>query len=155
VQPWTLPAEVVATLLLIILSAKAHGRQIRLERERHGVWSVNFRTENDAWVEALWRKDRQWFWSLYGGFLAAKVGAVMYWIGPSGAALVGWVVVAAGWALCGSFIVMGLASSLRLMRDMKKGVPSEEWRRAGHRGSLLWWSLTGLAAAAVALVLAV
>ncbi len=147
-QPWALAAEVAATLALVVVSAKAHGRQIRLEREQHGVWKVNFGAQNDPWVEALWRRDRIWFWSLFPIYLAASAALVAFWIKADGPALVIWLAVAAGWALSGCFISLGLASSARLLRAMKQGVPSDEWRRTGRRGSMQWWGLVALAAAA-------
>ncbi|MES2155333.1 MAG: hypothetical protein V4510_09385 [bacterium] len=154
-RDWALAAETVATLALILISAKAHGRQIRLERERFGVWRVDFRADNDARVEALWRRDRVWFWGLYPIFLLVGLVVVAVWVKPEGAAWAAWIAVAAGWALCGSFIAMGLASSFRLMQAMKEGVPSEEWRRAGHRESLLWWTfVAGIGLTAAVLLLA-
>lgn len=135
VEAWRLAAASVATLGLILAAAKTHGRQIRLEREQHGVWNVDFRAGNDAWVEALWRMDRILFWATFPVALGAL--AVL-------AVLLGYTKIPAWWAFAGAvafascFIVAGLASSIRLTRAMRQGVPSAEWRAVGHRGSLLW-----------------
>src|SRR3989442_4389298 len=50
-------------VVLLFLSAKAHGRQIRLERELEGYMEVDFMKDNPPWVEALWRKDRRRYWA--------------------------------------------------------------------------------------------
>ncbi|HLE47074.1 MAG TPA: hypothetical protein VI818_02160, partial [Candidatus Thermoplasmatota archaeon] len=39
-----------------------HGRQIRLERELHGHWDVEFGKPNAPFVESLWKRDRLRFW---------------------------------------------------------------------------------------------
>ncbi len=152
-QDWALPAEAIATVLLVVVSAKTHGRQVRLEREQHGIWQVDFRAQNDAWVEALWRRDRVWFWGLFPIFIAGGMAIVALRVRPQGAAWAGWLATAVGWALAGCFITMGLASSARLMTAMKDGVPSEDWRKAGHRGSLLWWGLVAITATLCCVVL--
>lgn len=153
-QPWSLAAEAVATLALIVVSAKAHGRQIRLERERHGVWTVDFRADNDPWVEQLWRRDRFRFWGIYPVFLVGGLAVVALWVKPAGPAWVAWLFVAAGWAMAACFITIGLVSSFRLLRAMKAGVPSEEWRRAARWGGWLWWGSVAICGAVALLILA-
>lgn len=64
---------VVASLALFILSAKVHGRSIRLEREAMGVMHVTFGGppgSNPPEVEALWSADRWRFWPLMFGAIA-------------------------------------------------------------------------------------
>ena len=56
---------VAATVALILAAAKAHGRQVRLEREQQGHFRVDFRTRNPPAVEAIWRTDRRIFWPVF------------------------------------------------------------------------------------------
>src|SRR5206468_5677942 len=64
VQTCALPIfELGLGVALLLLTAKAHGRQIRLERELEGYMEVDFMKDNPPWVEALWRKDRRRFWA--------------------------------------------------------------------------------------------
>lgn len=149
-EAWRLAAASVATLGLILAAAKTHGRQIRLEREQHGIWKVDFRAGNDPWVEALWRMDRILFWVTLPVVLAGLV-VLALWLESTD--IPGWWAFAAALAFASCFIVAGLASSFRLLRAMRQGVPSAEWRAAGHRGSLLWWSITGILAVACAALL--
>jgi hypothetical protein len=59
-----------AALLLSVFSfvslARAHGRQVRLQRERAGYHHVVFGGQNPAFVEAVWRRDRWRFWPTFG-----------------------------------------------------------------------------------------
>ena len=131
-------------IALILVAAKTHGRQIRLERELAGVWKVDFRADNGPVVAAIWRRDRYTFWMAFVPALALSgwftvLGALDPW------QLFGGLALSAGLAFALGFIVAGLASSFRLMGAMRRGsAPNEEWRRAGHRGSLLWWSLVAV-----------
>lgn len=47
----------------LLAAAKAHGRQVRLEREAAGYHSVEFGGTNPEFVERLWRRDRIRFWT--------------------------------------------------------------------------------------------
>ncbi|MCA1813406.1 MAG: hypothetical protein LC624_05590, partial [Halobacteriales archaeon] len=52
-------------IVLMLVAAKAHGRQIRVERERAGFHDVSFMTDdNPPWVEQLWARDRKGFWAI-------------------------------------------------------------------------------------------
>src|SRR5438034_1265042 len=52
----------ILSLVTFLASAKAHGRQLRLERELEGYQTVTFRAANPPWVESLWRAERYRFW---------------------------------------------------------------------------------------------
>ncbi|MEA3200144.1 MAG: hypothetical protein QOE90_1572 [Thermoplasmata archaeon] len=55
-------AAALAGLLLVLLAAKAHGRQVRLERESAGLGGeVDFRDPPPR-VALLWRRDRIRYW---------------------------------------------------------------------------------------------
>jgi hypothetical protein len=65
---WSIPRfwlVFVASIALLILAAKSHGRQLRLERELEGHTQVSFVAPNHPWVEALWTKDRERFTRAY------------------------------------------------------------------------------------------
>ncbi|HEX2021959.1 MAG TPA: hypothetical protein VHH36_04555 [Candidatus Thermoplasmatota archaeon] len=125
---------------LLLASAKAHGRQIRLEREREGHVEVQFGGDNHPWVEALWRRDRVRYWTAAPLLALAALLALPSW--P--ARLVG----ALLWAPSGAFALAGLWSLARLER---RGGEAGFLRRA-RRGSLLWWGLAMALAAASAFV---
>src|SRR5262245_8588171 len=61
---------------LCVVAAKAHGRQLRLERELEGHHSVVFGGVNHPWVEQTWRRDRHRFWILTP-LLAVTLAAVL------------------------------------------------------------------------------
>jgi hypothetical protein len=146
IGPW---GAAVATLALVLVAAKAHGRQIRLEREAHGHMHVDFRRDNHPWVEALWRRDRRGFWGLYAA-LAAAVLLLFFPRSPSttSAAGWGWLALALAGAFAACFTAMGLWSLVRLARD---GAGASAWRRRAIRASFGWWSavaaLAGITAA--------
>lgn len=132
----------VATVALLLVAAKAHGRQVRIEREQQGYFRVDFRSENAAAVEAIWRRDRLLFWPMF---------AVL------GAAALAWAVVArdlglgalaVGWAFAASFTGAGLTSWVRMLRRDKGRLP---WRQRALRGSIGWWLAVAAAATLVAL----
>ncbi len=72
VARWVLLSLGVVTFLV---AAKAHGRQLRLERELMGYWRVSFGGLNPPWVDALWRRERFAFWILEGGLASVTVCA--------------------------------------------------------------------------------
>ena len=67
----------------ILLAAKAHGRQVRLEREQQGVFHVEFGGRNPEAVERVWATDRRVFWPAFAALalgtlaLAALAWAVL------------------------------------------------------------------------------
>lgn len=132
---------------LLLLAAKTHGRQVRLEREHAGYFDITFGGDNPDFVEALWRRDRRRFWT--AAPLAAVGLGVLAMLAPARGAfgasrlllapLVGGPVVA--------FILCGLAS-LASLRRASRG-RSDAWAHAARRGDLAWWSATLLLATAV------
>ncbi len=137
-------AVLAATLLLILAAAKAHGRQIRLERERAGVWSVDFRKDNGPVVEAIWRDDRIRFWTMFAFYVALSLLAV--YVFPPPAALPRLAVLLL-WSFAGSFIGAGLLSLYQLVA---KPGGEAKWREQALRGSIAWWFAVSLAAMMVA-----
>jgi hypothetical protein len=138
-RPWFLAA---AFVLLLLAAAKAHGRQVRLEREARGILAVDFRRDNDPWVEALWRRDRRVFWTAFPVLLLLAL-ALAALLRPDWPVLL---LLAAG-AFAASFVVAGLASLARLVRG---GAGEAAWRRAALRGSALWWVAVGALGGVVA-----
>jgi hypothetical protein len=110
----------------ILVAAKAHGRQIRLEREALGFFHVDFRGENPPEVEAIWRRDRRLFWATL-----ASLGAILLAAGL-GLGDLRLSVAAVPVAFAASFVVAGLASWSRL--------GGSDWRSFG------WWTLVAAAA---------
>lgn len=144
-------AAVLASLALLLASAKAHGRQLRLERELEGHHEVVFGGTNPAWVESRWRQDRIGFWSIVP--VLAALFAWRAW--PSGAGLAA--TAALLWAPIAGFVVMGLASQLRLARAWDRRGADEKrarsrWIREARAGSLAWWALVAGLVVAVALL---
>jgi len=112
----------ILTAPLFLLAAKAHGRQVRLERERAGHHDVEFGggrdrsrgedvsqhvRKNPPFVEALWRRDRVAFW--IAAPLAAVAMAIPLFARVGGA----WALLAAPWGMIAAFLGLGVASALR------------------------------------------
>ena len=151
------------TIAHFLLSAKAHGRQIRLEREREGHPEVTFGAENHPWVEALWGRDRRILWRSSGVIAPVLIGYLLFAkdLGLPFPAACSWlcsfpasVVLAFFWALSLAFLIAGLASLRRLLRSLgdTPGVPAgtpsdvgtpqhteETWLRSARRGSIAYW----------------
>jgi hypothetical protein len=128
---------VVSSVSLFLLAAKAHGRELRIEREVAGVAHVVFGGQNPPVVEAIWRAERVRFWiatpivaAALAGLLAAR-GAPGLRIGMA----------AASWAPSLVFTVLGALSVVRAGGLARGGLP----------GSAAWWSLVAIAAAAAAI----
>jgi hypothetical protein len=105
-----------------LVAAKAHGRQLRLERELAGYAEVSFRARNPPWVEALWRRERRRFWAV-GAILAA---ASIPLHRPS---VTDAIVVHAALPFTCAFVVTGLLSVARTPRS--RGI-----------ATVGWWALT-------------
>jgi len=154
--------EVGLGLVLLFLSAKAHGRQIRLERELEGYMEVDFMGENPTWVEALWRKDRRRFWGTLPivAVVLAVVGFVVlppqFGTEPLGNPAFGAVILAGSlWPFAVAFISNGIQSVVRLRtalwqasadgshRAHPLGEPGP-WLRSALRGTLLYWGTVGV-----------
>ncbi len=106
---------------LLLLSAKAHGRQIRLERELEGYMEADFMGENPPWVEALWRKDRRRFWATFPVAAVVLSATGLLTLPPrSGSDPIGYPVLGAIllagilWALVATLASNGLQSAQRL-----------------------------------------
>lgn len=130
-MPWWLAA--IATVVLVAAAAKAHGRQIRLEREQQGYFRVDFRARNPAAVEAIWRTDRRIFWPVFA-VLAMGVLVLVVWNRPP-ITDAGWVGFTLALALVCAFMVAGAASWVRAFRR-----EPHPWSNRALRGSLAWWS---------------
>lgn len=134
-----LAGQAVAAIALVLAAAKAHGRQLRLEREQAGHAEADFRGPNDPWVEALWRTDRIGFWTL----CLALGAAGLFWSlaagGPGGSAFWGRFPLSVAWAFSGAFFVMGVQSLWRLADKDAKG-----WQSQAIGTSFLWWTLVAL-----------
>src|SRR6476619_4804412 len=65
-----------SSLLLFLTAAKAHGRELRLERVAAGVDHVVFGGQNPALVESLWKAERVRFW-IAAPLLAAALIAML------------------------------------------------------------------------------
>lgn len=140
------------SLLLFLASAKAHGRQLRLEREKAGYMRVTFGGKNPAFVEGLWRQERRLFWSLTGAAAAFAFayaiavirfgwhvaledasGSAPWWLLPLGLAI---------WPMTLGFTLTGLISITRLWAALRSGtLPAAGWAAAAWRGTAGWWGL--------------
>lgn len=103
----------------LLLAAKAHGRQVRLEREAAGYHSAVFGGENPAFVEGLWRRDRIRFWS-FVPLAALALGAAIWFLRPD---LVATLVAALLWAPIAGFFFAGLWT----------------WAARRGEGGAWWW----------------
>ena len=120
-----------------LAAAKAHGRQLRIERELAGYFQVRFGGQNPEWVEALWRRERAYFWStaVVLGLLSLAfrwLAARQHWPLPlsregDGASVSGGLVLHVLLPAIGAFVLTGLASAART------GLPL--------RDSAGWWAL--------------
>ena len=157
-------------VFLLLLAAKVHGRQIRLERELRGHYEIDFMRENDPWVEALWRKDRRQFritFPLAAIVLASLVAATAssgvaarFGSDPFGSPLLGAIILAVLlWAPAAAFVGNGFASAWRLHRSLNEPRPhghrrdevlSERgpWLATAVRGTYAYWGLLGSVVAA-------
>lgn len=148
-----------------LAAAKSHGRQLRLERELAGYWEVVFGGHNPAFVEALWRRDRVWFWSLAAavalGTLGFRMLAARYaWPlpvegEPTGRSIPGMILLHVLFPLTVAFVVNGLASlwrfSVAAPSAATGGAHPQGWLSQAAWGSAGWWLLTLALVAALAL----
>jgi hypothetical protein len=136
------PLPVLLNLALLLAAAKAHGRQMRMERLARGHAIAGFaRGVNPPWVEARWAWERRLFWGLYPALLGLCTG------------LLGWT-----WPLplevfSLDLSLMGLLAWGRLERDWRAdpaGITGRQgagWMGMVRRESAAWWALVaGLAA---------
>ncbi|MBW8889077.1 MAG: hypothetical protein JF616_15090 [Fibrobacteres bacterium] len=154
--------EWAGSFALFLAAAKAHGRQLRLERERAGYFEVVFGGKNPAFVEGLWKQERLLFWSLAGALcafaLAYAVAAQRFaWNSPfrpsDGSVPPFWLLPLWGgvWPMCAAFIFTGALSVWRLRMALVSGPSADRhWLAAARLGSLGWWSLVLLLTCMVA-----
>jgi hypothetical protein len=156
--------DAVLSLGFLLLAAKAHGRQVRLERELAGYWTVVFGGHNPEWVEALWRRDRRRFWALTIalGLVAVLMAAVTPFNaapvprfgGVDGRPVAFAVLATLLWAPALALAVNGVLSFRRWGRAAATnaaGVSQAEerdpgWHRRATRGSWAYWSVVSFSA---------
>jgi hypothetical protein len=128
----------VASLATFILAAKAHGRELRLERVVAGIQQVTFGGDNPAFVDALWTAERTRFW-VATPLLSVILVVALGFAGASRPTL-GFATLL--WSPSVVFTVLGLASIYR----------AGGLDRAELGGSIAWWSLVLMGFALVALL---
>jgi hypothetical protein len=140
---------VAGSVAAFLLAAKAHGRQLRLERQLEGHLSVTFGSPNHPWVEALWQRERVWFAAITVALAVLALGysvvaARASWPAPlagaDGRSLLGSGLMVMAWPFVLAFIATGVASLVRLLG---RGGQAELW------GSGAWWLATVAVFAAV------
>lgn len=138
--------SLVLSLAALGAAAKAHGRQIRLERERAGYTRVVFGGDNPAFVVALWRRDRVRLWSVAAAVALAATALHLAHLGPLRGGLGTAQALLLAPMLAG-FVVSGLASWAALLRT---SAVDPSFTRRSLPGSAAWWTLVlALAAATV------
>ena len=138
---WMLVGLGAATFLV---AAKAHGRQLRLERELAGHFQVIFGARNDPFVEALWRRERWIFWGVaLSVALATAAWRAAGWRLPLEGGVAGGAVLHVLVPTTIAFVAGGLLSAARLAESARThAAPSEAWRAAAQWGSTGWWAVT-------------
>lgn len=141
-----------------LLAAKAHGRQLRLERELEGYRRVVFGGANPPFVETLWRLDRVRYWSIVMGLALAVLGLFALaraqgWGWPflgGGVGSVAWLVMwgapVAAFLMCG---VWSLTRFLHAISEKLDGRVDTEWLSESLHGSAWWFTAAVLATALV------
>ncbi|WP_224372525.1 hypothetical protein [Hyalangium versicolor] len=137
-----------------LLAAKAHGRQLRLERELEGYHRVVFGGSNPPFVEALWRADRVRYWTIAAALSIAVLGLfalarALGWAWPflgGGGGSVAWLVV---WgAPVAAFLTCGVWSLSRFILAISArldGAVDSEWISESLQGSAWWFTAALLA----------
>jgi hypothetical protein len=151
---WLILALGAATFLV---AAKAHGRQLRLERELAGYWHVTFGAENPPFVEALWHRERVVYWSLAAATALATIGFRVLaprfaWSlpvegTPTGRSLIGLLFLHVLAPFVVAFVATGLLSLGRFALAARSGTVSnrtlpESWLSHAAWGSAGWWLFT-------------
>lgn len=129
-------AAAAAAVALVLVSAKTHGRLVRLEREAAGFFEVDFMADNAPEVEALWARDRRTFWRTFAVFAVALLALawLLPWMQPA-------------WFRVGAPLVAAFAASFAVA-----GAGSQRRRGRPTRADAGWWAAVA-AAWAVFLVL--
>lgn len=127
-----------ASLATFILAAKAHGRELRLEREAAGIMRVVFGGDNPVFVDALWAAERLRFW-IATPLLSLTLAVALIIAGASRSTIA---FASLLWAPSLVFMVLGLSSIAR----------TGGLERAELGASVGWWSLVVGGFALVALL---
>jgi hypothetical protein len=152
-------AVVAASVAAFLVATKAHGRQIRLERQLAGYWDVTFGAPNPPFVEALWWRERIVVWSIaitlgllaMGYLYVARQRGWPLPLAESSWLTVLWTVLAAPAVM--AFTLAGFASAARFASQLSHMVSSPEWVPRAVAGSVAWWVATvGIAATVAVLV---
>ncbi|MHB8585325.1 MAG: hypothetical protein ACYDDF_05755 [Thermoplasmatota archaeon] len=167
-----------ASVVLLLLAAKTHGRQLRLERELQGVTDVAFDATTDPpWLAALWSRERRQYWTFVP--VASVVGGVIAFVGGRDDLAV---VAAFLWSPTLGLLGLGFVSLRRFNRALAERMEAPgpdstgradpwlaprrideiratrgAWFRSAVQGTFRWWTITcafALATAAFALVAA-
>jgi hypothetical protein len=160
---WPRVALVAGSLLLFLCAAKNHGRSVRLERQLAGHWEVSFVRANHSWVEALWQRDRMFYWSIaialaVLGLAYAVLARRWQWpMPPRSAPRWSWwsaLLLVIVWPLVLAFMTSAVASLTRFLTALP-GASTDttaraDWITPALWGSAGWWALTLALAAVVA-----
>jgi hypothetical protein len=137
-----------------LVAAKAHGRQLRLERELAGYWQVTFVAPNAPFVEALWRGERFLYWSIAAALALVSIAYRLLaparrWplplpTPPGERSYIGLLLLHVWLPLVAAFVVTGLYRLVRLLRALDRPAPdaSPGWWSGALWGSAAWWALT-------------
>lgn len=137
-----------------LLAAKAHGRQLRLERELEGYHRVVFGGTNPPFVEALWRVDRVRYWSTAAAVAGLVLGfyvlaRVVGWRWPflhGGGGSLAWLVL---WgSMVAAFLTCGLWSLTRFVLATSARIGSAvdaAWVSEALQGSAWWFTAAAMA----------
>ncbi len=133
----------VLSVVTFLVAAKAHGRQVRLERERAGHTHVVFGGENPPFVEALWKRDRVRFWSTAALVFALAVALLLASPALGLPRPLGGGTLGAAWTLLfppliTGFLVCGAAS---LTGFLATRAVDPRFTAEALPGSVAWWSL--------------
>ena len=101
---------VVASVAIFLITAKIHGRELRLEREAKGYMQVVFGgSGNPPEVEQLWAAERTRFWSITAG-----LGVVALALGLAlGAGKLITIAAIVSWAPSLAFLIGAALSAMR------------------------------------------
>jgi hypothetical protein len=148
-----------------LVGAKAHGRQLRLERELAGYWEVTFGGRNPAFIEALWRRERRLYWGFVAVVALATLGFRLLaprfaWPlplegGSTGRSASGAVFLHVLVPLIAAFVATGFLSFTRFAFAARSGAAAsgahpQNWLSHATWGSAAWWILTVALMAALA-----
>jgi hypothetical protein len=151
-----------SSALLFLAAAKAHGRQIRLERQLAGYRDVSFRQAAPPWVEALWHRERMVFWSIAIGVAVLGLAYVLLarrlrWPVLPRASAPAWswwgaLLVVLVWPAVLAFLVCGLASQARFVWAMPGAAARThgDWITPALWSSAGWWAVSAVLLVAVA-----